>query len=74
LPENTVQVTLLGIAYHIGVIEQHKRMAWGCRGCSRIPNAEKLPSIWAKFSTFGQSMQPHSHISEVVSIFPTKAN
>ena len=23
-------------------------MAWGCRGCGRILNAEKLAIIWAK--------------------------
>jgi len=35
---------------------RHKRMAWGCRGCRRIPNAEKLAiirtkifKIWAKY-------------------------
>jgi len=28
---------------------KHKRTAWGCRGCCRIPNAEKLAIIWAKF-------------------------
>jgi len=28
--------------------EQHKRMAWGCRGCGRIPNVEKLAIIRAK--------------------------
>jgi len=34
-----------------------KRMAWECRGCGRIPNAEKLAvirakifKIWAKYS------------------------
>jgi len=26
----------------------HKRTAWGCRGCGRIPNAEKLAIIRAK--------------------------
>jgi len=26
----------------------HKRMAWGCRGCDRIPYAEKLAIIRAK--------------------------
>jgi len=28
----------------------HKHTAWGCRGCGRIPNAEKMAIIWAKFS------------------------
>jgi len=28
--------------------ERHKRTAWGCRGCGRIPNAEKLAIIRAK--------------------------
>jgi len=28
--------------------KEHKRMAWGCRGCGRIPNPEKLVNIWAK--------------------------
>jgi len=28
--------------------QEHKRTAWGCRGCGRIPNAEKLVIIWAK--------------------------
>jgi len=27
---------------------RHKRTAWGCRGCGRIPNAEKLAIIRAK--------------------------
>ena len=27
----------------------HERMAWGCRGCDCIPNAEKLAIIRAKF-------------------------
>jgi len=26
----------------------HKCMARGCRGCGRIPNTEKLATIWAK--------------------------
>ena len=36
---------------------QHKRTAQGCRGCGRIPNAEKLAiirakifKIWAKYT------------------------
>jgi len=29
-------------------IRHHKRTAWGCRGCGRIPNAEKLAIIGAK--------------------------
>jgi len=44
----------------------HQRTAWGSI-------AKKLTIIWAKFSTFGQSLQLHSHVSEVVSIFPIKA-
>ena len=35
----------------------HKRMAWGCRGCGHIPNAENLAiirakifNIWAKYT------------------------
>jgi len=27
----------------------HKRTAWGCRGCGRIPNDGKLAIFWAKF-------------------------
>jgi len=41
----------------VSYIEEHKRMAWGCRGCSRNPNAEKLTiirakifKIWAKYA------------------------
>jgi len=26
----------------------HKRIAWGCRGCGRIPNAENLAILRAK--------------------------
>jgi len=29
-------------------VGSHKRTAWGCRGCGRIPNTEKLANIWAK--------------------------
>jgi len=31
------------------------------------------PLFGQKFSTFGQSIQPHSHVNEVLSIFPTNA-
>jgi len=54
------------------VIIHHKRTAWGCKGCGRIPNTEKLEIIWAKFLTFEQSIQLNSCVSEVVSIFPNK--
>jgi len=37
------------------------------------PTLKKWPLFEQKFSTFGQSTQLHSHVSEVVSIFPTKA-
>jgi len=30
----------------------HKRTPWGCRGCSRVPNAEKLAIIRAKIFNF----------------------
>jgi len=57
---------VLKVMYH----EYHKRATWGFRGCGRIPNAAKLA---IKFSKFGQSIQLHSHVSEVVSIFQTEA-
>ena len=28
--------------------DRHKRTAWGCRGCGRIPNDGKLGIFWAK--------------------------
>ena len=37
------------------------------------PTLKNWPLFGKNFSRFGQSMQLHSHISEVVSIFPTKA-
>jgi len=39
-------------ANHNGGAHEHKRTAWGCRGCGRIPNAEKLAIIWAKIFKF----------------------
>jgi len=45
----------------------------GMEGNGRIPNAEKLAIVQAKISKFGQSIQLHSHVSDVVSIFQTKA-
>jgi len=36
--------------------------------------AEKLAIIRAKFSKFGQSIQLHSRVSEVVSIFQAEQN
>jgi len=30
--------------------QRHKRTAWGCRGCGRIPKAEKLAIIWEKYT------------------------
>jgi len=37
------------------------------------PKLKNWPLFGQKFSTFGQSMQLHSRVSEVVFIFPTKA-
>jgi len=37
------------------------------------PTLKNWPLFGQKFSTFGQSMQLHSHVSDVASIFPTKA-
>jgi len=45
-------------------------MAWGC---GRIPKAEKLAIIRAKFFNIWESMQLHSRVSEAVSISPTEA-
>jgi len=50
--------------------QDHKCTAWGCRGFGRIPKAKKSAIIQAKF---GQNIQLHSRVSEVVFIFPTKA-
>ena len=38
------------------------------------PTLKNRPLFGQKFSTFGQSMQLHSRISEVVSIFPRQYN
>jgi len=37
------------------------------------PKLKNWPLFGQKFSKFGQSMQLHSHVSDVVSIFQTKA-
>jgi len=37
------------------------------------PKLKHWPLFGQKFSTFGQSIQVHSRVSEVASIFPTKA-
>jgi len=37
------------------------------------PTLKNWPLFGQKFSKFGQSIQPHSHVSEIVSIFQTKA-
>jgi len=37
------------------------------------PKLKNWPLFGQKFSTFGQSVQLHSHINEVASIFPTNA-
>jgi len=37
------------------------------------PTLKNWPLFWQKFSKFGQSIQLHSHVSEVLSIFQTKA-
>ena len=37
------------------------------------PTLKNWPLFGKKFSKFGQSIQLHSHVSEVVSIFQTKA-
>jgi len=29
---------------------KHKRTAWECRGCGRMPNAGKLAIIWANYT------------------------
>jgi len=36
------------------------------------PTLKNWPLFGQKFSKFGQSIQLHSHVSEVVSIFQTK--
>jgi len=51
----------------------HKRTAWGCRGCGRIPNDGKLAIFGQKFWTFGQIIQLHSHLSEVLFVLPSTA-
>jgi len=37
------------------------------------PTLKKWPLFGQKFSTFGPTLQLHSHVSEVASIFPIKA-
>jgi len=37
------------------------------------PTLKNWPLFGQKFSKFGQSVQLHSHVSEAVSIFQTKA-
>ena len=37
------------------------------------PTLKNWPLFGQKFSKFGQSIQLHSHVSEVVSIFQTEA-
>jgi len=46
---------------------------WDAGDAVATPMLKNWPLFGQKFSTFGQSMQLHSHVSEVVSIFPTKA-
>jgi len=48
-------------------------MAWGCRRCGRIPNAEKLAIIWAKILKIWAKYTATFTCNEVVSIFQTEA-
>jgi len=36
------------LLHGLGLGHVHKRKVWGCRGCGRIPNTEKLAIIRAK--------------------------
>ena len=38
-----------------------------------FPTLKNWPLFGQKFSKFGQSIQPHSHVSKIVSILQTKA-
>jgi len=53
-------------------ISRHKRTTWGCRDALASSTLKNWPLFGQKFSTFGQSIQLYSHVSEVVSIYPTK--
>jgi len=57
----------------LDLICTHKRMAWGCRRCGRIPNAEKLAIIWAKILKIWAKYTATFTCNEVVSIFQTEA-
>jgi len=48
-------------------------MAWGCRGCGRIPNAEKLAIIRAKMFKIWAKYTATFACNEVVPFFQTEA-
>jgi len=59
--------------HSIGNRNIHKRTAWGCKGCGRIPNPEKLAIIWAKIFKIWAKYTATFTCNAVVSIFQTEA-
>jgi len=43
-----ILLTALSSLGQIDYSRNHRLMAWRCRGCGCIPNAEKLAIIWEK--------------------------
>ena len=66
---------LLDVVHNILNMQRyaHKRNTWGCRKAVASPMLKNWPLFGQKLSKFGQSIQLHSHVSEVVSIFQTEA-
>jgi len=66
---NTVCTDIYIINWHNSISVPH----WDAGDAVASPKLKNWPLFGQTFSTFGQSIQLHSRVSEVVSIFPTKA-
>jgi len=55
------------VEYHMC---KHKCTVWGCRGCGRIPNAEKLANIQAKIFKIWAKYTATFTCNEIVFYFP----
>ena len=64
---NSLQISISGVPVPISVRHADAGDAVAS------PMLKNWPLFRNKFSKFGQSIQLHSHVSEVVSIFQTKA-